>query len=117
MAYDIWGYRATSKYAPGADLVGYRVEAVDGSIGKVAAATEEVGSAHLIVDTGPWIFGKHVMLPAGVVQEVDPAEQRVYVDRTKEEIKSAPRYDAGFHHEDVGYREKLGHYYGPFYLR
>jgi hypothetical protein len=47
-----------------ADLVGFDVEATDGNIGKIDEATYDVGGSYVVVDTGPWIFGKKVMLPA-----------------------------------------------------
>src|SRR5262245_45227495 len=47
-------------------------------IGKVDEATNDVGSSHVVVDTGPWIFGKKVMLPAGTIVCMDPPEQTVY---------------------------------------
>jgi len=34
------------------------------------------------VDTGPWIFGKKVMLPAGVISRVDHDDEQVFVNRT-----------------------------------
>jgi hypothetical protein len=74
------------------DLAGYSVEALDGKIGKVADASNEVGACYLVVDTGPWIFGKKVILPAGIIERVDPDTETVFVDRTKEEIKDAPPY-------------------------
>ncbi|WP_327308435.1 hypothetical protein OG730_37360 [Streptomyces sp. NBC_01298] len=40
--------------------------------------------------TGVWIFGKEVLLPVGTVTRVYPQEKQVYVDRTKEQIESAP---------------------------
>ena len=58
-----------------ADLIGYSVDATDGSIGKIDDATNEVGGSYIVVDTGPWIFGKHVLLPAGVVQSIDHERQ------------------------------------------
>ena len=33
------------------------------------------------------------MLPAGVVRDVNHADERVFVHRTKDEIKNAPEYD------------------------
>jgi hypothetical protein len=48
-----------------------------------------------VVDTGPWIFGKKVLLPAGTIENVDVQNRKVYVDRTKDEIKNAPRFDPG----------------------
>jgi hypothetical protein len=112
---DIWVYRADPQlgYDPtaGRDLTGYHVEAADGSIGKIDEASNDVGQSYLIVDTGPWIFGKKVMLPAGVVQRVDDEEEKVWVDRTKDEIKHAPEYDESLL-SDRGYRDELGTYYG-----
>jgi len=111
---DVWTYRNQSQlgYDPssGRDLGGYGVEALDGSIGKVDEASNDVGESYLIVDTGPWIFGKKVMLPAGVVQRVD--DDKVWVNRTKDEIKNAPEYDDSVM-SDRGYRDSLGGYYGP----
>ena len=37
--------------------------------------------------------------------------KKVYVDRTKEQIKSAPEYDEALL-SDSGYRDELGTYYG-----
>jgi hypothetical protein len=114
MSNDVWTYRGSSGLGSGAvdtqtDITGYEVEASDGSIGKVDEATYESGRSYLVVDTGPWIFGKKVMLPAGVVQRIDEEEQRVYVGRTKDEIKHAPEYDEA--RVDDEYRRDLGSYY------
>ena len=70
-----------------------------------------MGSAYIIVDTGPWILGKKVMIPAGAVREIDPDTETVFVDRTKDEIKNAPEYDED-RFSDQGYRDQLGRYYG-----
>ena len=72
------------------DLKGFEVEAVDGPVGKVTEASYELGSSWLVVDTGPWIIGKKVLLPAGVIERIDPEERKIYVDRTRDEIKAAP---------------------------
>jgi hypothetical protein len=92
------------------DLGGFTVEAADGSIGKVDEKTHEIGSGYLIVDTGPWIFGKKVMLPAGVISRVDEHDQRVWVNLTKDEITDAPGFDESTHREQH-YRDELGRYY------
>ena len=93
------------------DLGGFSVEATDGSIGKVDATTHEIGSGHLIVDTGPWIFGKRVMLPAGVISRVDQQGERVWVNLTKDEIQNAPEFDESTY-RDPAYRDQIGTYYG-----
>jgi hypothetical protein len=107
---DVWSFR-TEPTIGDVDLTGFSVEAADGGIGKVDEATYEAGSSYLIVDTGPWIFGKKVMLPAGVVQRVDPESETVFVNRTKDEIKNAPEFDDST--ADADYRSRLGEYYGP----
>jgi len=65
-----------------------------------------------VVDTGPWIFGKKVMLPAGVVSRVDHDDDKIFVNRTKDQIKDAPEFDES-KFEDQSYRTELGTYYGP----
>jgi hypothetical protein len=107
---DLWSFR-TEPTIGDVDLTGFSVEAADGGIGKVDEATYEAGSSFLIIDTGPWIFGKKVMLPAGVVQRVDPDSETVFVNRTKDEIKNAPEFDDTT--ADADYRSRLGEYYGP----
>ncbi|MER5733238.1 PRC-barrel domain-containing protein [Streptomyces sp. NPDC002138] len=111
---NVWGYRTTSGRREGADLTGYKVEATDGGIGKVDKHSDEVDSSYLVVDTGPWIFGKEVLLPAGTVISIDPEEQRIYVDRTKEQIKAAPEFIRDTHLHDAEYRDRIGGYYGAF---
>jgi hypothetical protein len=103
---DIWTYRDTAW--SGAALAGMSVEATDGGIGKIETATDE----YIVVDTGPWIFGKKVMLPAGVIDRVDLDDETVYVHRTKDEIKSAPEFDETQLDDGDAYRNKLGTYYG-----
>ncbi|MFJ8044012.1 PRC-barrel domain-containing protein [Kitasatospora sp. NPDC096147] len=112
---DIWAFRTGTGHVSGTDLIGFKVEATDGHIGKIDRLSEEVDDSYLVVDTGPWIFGKHVLLPAGTVARVDLEEEVVHVDRTKDEIKHGPEYVAEKHGEDPDYRERYAGYYGPFY--
>jgi hypothetical protein len=93
-----------------ADLGGFTVEALDGEIGKVDNATMDTGQSYLVVDTGPWIFGKKVMLPAGVVSRIDQSGRRIFVNRTKEQIKNAPEFDDSYI-GDTGYFDRVGTYY------
>ena len=109
MATEIWVYRDETHR--GRELTGFDVEALDGGIGKVDEATDEVGRSYLVVDTGPWIFGKKVLLPAGVVERVDLKDKKIYVGRTKDQIKNAPEYDPD-RLLDAAYVEEFGTYYG-----
>jgi hypothetical protein len=113
MSSQIWTYRDTT--ITQRNLSGLSVEAIDGKIGKVDEATNDVGASFIVVDTGPWIFGKKVMLPAGVVRDVDMDTETVFVNRTKDQIKDAPEYDEDKFRDEASrntYRDQLGSYYG-----
>jgi hypothetical protein len=112
---EIWFWSDTMpETTPAID--GFGVEAVDGSIGKVDEATYEVGSSYIVVDTGPWIFGKKVLLPAGVVERIDSQEEKVYVTLTKDQIKDSPEFDEKTY-RDESYRDSIGSYYTPMTRR
>ena len=67
---------------------------LDGDIGHIDQASSELlGASHLVVETG---VGRRVLLPAGFVERIDTAEQKIYVDRTKDQIRAAPEYDDWF---------------------
>ena len=108
---EIWTFSSvTQPNLANLDLTGYKVEALDGSIGKVDEATMEAGGSFIVVDTGPWIFGKKVLLPAGVIRDVDPDTETVFVNRTKDQIKNAPEFDEK-RYRDQDYRKEVGSYY------
>jgi hypothetical protein len=111
---DMWTYRTTVVLEPAVDLTGFKVESNDGSIGKVDESTADAGKSHIVVDTGPWILGRKVILPAQTIERIDLDNRLVYIDRTKEEIKNAPEFDPerGI---DPTYQDELGGYYGRYY--
>jgi hypothetical protein len=92
------------------DLPGYSVEARDGSIGKIDEATNETNRSCLVVDTGPWIFGRKVMIPAGAIERIDREQNKVFVNLTKDQIKNSPEFDPSRMNDDE-YRTRLGDYY------
>jgi hypothetical protein len=113
---DIWAYREPAWSA--IDVTGFGVEARDGHIGTVDEASLDPTGSFLVLKTG-MIFGKKVMLPAGVITGVDEEDRKVYLSLTKDEIKSAPEFEEERYHEP-SYREQLGDYYrnrppGPDY--
>ncbi|GAA1658542.1 PRC-barrel domain containing protein [Catellatospora bangladeshensis] len=113
--WDPWSYKEDLDYKTTEDggdrsIVGFHVEATDGGIGKIDETTGTAGSSCIVVDTGPWIFGSKRMLPAGVVNNIDFLEEKVYVNRTKAEIKDAPEYDPD-RRDDLLYRDQVGTYY------
>src|SRR5207249_10194971 len=105
---EIWTFAVATP--PNIDLTGFTVEARDGKIGKVDEATHEAGGSFIVVDTGPLIFGKKVMLPAGMVRDIDPDTETIFVDLTKDEIKNAPEFDESTYRNQT-YRDALGRYY------
>jgi PRC-barrel domain protein len=106
---EIWTYRAPEPIED-LDLTGFTVEATDGDVGKVTEASNELGASWLVVDTGPWILGKKVLLPAGVVSEIDADERKIYVDRPRDEIKAAPEHDPSGY-RDQEYRLAIADHY------
>jgi hypothetical protein len=71
---------------------------------------ERESRTFLLVDTGPWIFGKTIKLPAGLVAGVDPEQGIVLVDRPKDDIKNAPEPDGDLH-ADAAHDDALAHHY------
>jgi hypothetical protein len=104
---DLWAYPETVGRL---DLTGYDAEALDGDVGTVDETSLEVGAGYVVIDTGRWIFGKKVVIPAGLVERVDRDDETVFIARTKDEIESAPEFDED-QYRDAGYREKLAAYY------
>ncbi|MFJ8741380.1 PRC-barrel domain containing protein [Embleya sp. NPDC127516] len=93
----VWGHRPESGYTAGTSLTGYKVDAFDGHIGKVDKYNDDVDISHLVVDTGAWIFGKHVLLPAGTIASIDPENKVVHVVCSKEQLKNSPEFDKNKH--------------------
>ena len=115
-AWDPWNFRdQESMGSQGGDLTGFKVHAVDGDIGKVDEASTEVGASQIVVDTGPWIFGRKVLLPAACIERIDRDDEKVYVDRTKDQIKDSPELNEGSSWDDPVYRDDVGTYYGTSY--
>jgi hypothetical protein len=106
----LWQWREHTWESHRGGLDGFSVEATDGSIGKVDEATYDIGSSYIVVDTGPWIFGKRVMLPASIIERVDYDDETVYVSVTKERIKNAPELNETTYRDDA-YRSQLGDFY------
>jgi hypothetical protein len=108
-SYTAWNYRPTAGFRPGLDLVGYTIAAADGDIGKVEHAIYEIDSACLVVDTGPWILDRKVMLPAGMVERIDTDDHSVSVDRTKAPDQGRSRVRPGRRHRCWLPRRRVPH--------
>lgn len=109
---NLWTYREGTITA-GQNVVGYDVEAIDGSIGKIDASSNDTDNAHVVVDTGWWIFGKKRLIPAGAITAVDHEDQKVAVQMTKDQIKDAPDFDEA-RAVTADSRGAYDDYYGPY---
>ncbi|MGW1375970.1 PRC-barrel domain containing protein [Streptomyces sp. NPDC002446] len=112
MTDSIWGYPQGVDRRTGTDLTGYSVEAIDGTVGTVDEHSDEVGAAYLVVDTRVWIFGRQILLPAGVISSIDHDRSTIYLARTKKDIEDAPEFHRDEHIEDDEYHQRLAGYYG-----
>ncbi|WP_327306249.1 PRC-barrel domain containing protein [Streptomyces sp. NBC_01298] len=107
----VWMYAQDSGYTPGQSLVGFTVEAADGVIGHVDRQQDQPGMQHLVVDTGVWVFGRSVLIPADAITHIDTAAQAVKVSATQEDIKAAPRFTTDSETADHTYLSAVGGYY------
>ena len=71
------------------DLTGFDVEADGETVGRVHPATGEVEETYIVVDAAL----KPVLLPAGLITEVDEKRRRVVLSCTADEVRGAPRFD------------------------
>jgi Protein of unknown function (DUF2795) len=71
------------------DLTGYDVEAGEEPVGRVHPATNEVDTTFIVVDAALQL----VLLPAGLIAEVDEKRRTVVLSCTPEEVRGAPRFE------------------------
>ncbi|MER8187753.1 PRC-barrel domain containing protein [Kitasatospora sp. NPDC094015] len=81
------------------DVLGYRVEATDGHVGKVDRHSVYVDERHIVVDTGVWVFGKEISVPVSAVLRVDESARTLWLDLSKAELKKA-------------YHDQMARYFG-----
>lgn len=71
------------------DLTGFDVEARDEPVGRIHTATNDVDVDFIVVDAAL----QRVLLPAGLITEVDENRRRVVLSCTAAEVRGAPRFD------------------------
>ncbi|MBI1294553.1 PRC-barrel domain containing protein [bacterium] len=78
------------------EVHGYTVNATDGDIGKIDDFffdETEWRIRYLLVDTGPWIFGKEVLISPEWAKNVSWTERDVHVKVTRAQVKESPEYN------------------------
>ena len=111
----LWSWKHKPRAVEDAEqpgVIGYKVVANDGEIGKIDSASTETDRAHVVVDMGTWLIGRKTLIPAGAIRDINHESETVQVDLTKDEIKDAPDYDASAGYDNQ--RVDLSEYYGGF---
>ncbi len=78
------------------NMSGLKVVANDGDFGKVSYFLfddERWVVRYVVVRTGPWLFGREVILSPYIITEVDKANHCIRVDAGKAQLKDAPDLD------------------------
>lgn len=107
---DLWSFPDTAARSL-EETEGFMVQAADGTLGKVLAASSKLHGSYLVVvaqEAG--IGGRTVMLPAGVVERVDRRARVIVVQCSRERIMNAPRFEND-RYQDAAYRAEVGRYY------
>jgi hypothetical protein len=76
-----------------AELRSYHVHADDGDLGHIddyAIDDHDWQIRSLILDTGYWLPGRKVPIPLTAVRHINWEDSRVYVNLTRDEIRSTP---------------------------
>ena len=74
-------------------LRGFKIAATDDTIGSVDDFYFDDSTwtvRYVVVDTGPWILGRQVLIPAAAIETVDWEAQLISVPLTKEQVKNSP---------------------------
>jgi hypothetical protein len=100
------------------DLIGYNILAKDGEIGKVhdlLFEDDEWTLRYLVVDTGPWILGRRVLISLLALGEPDRPARQFPVSLTREQVKDSPDIDT---EKPVSRQRQVNlhrHYGWPYY--
>ncbi len=77
------------------EVVGYRIEAQDGSIGHLQdflVDDETWGIPYLVVDRRAWLPGGLVVVPPDSVDQIDWGTSTIHLTLTREAVKQSPEY-------------------------
>jgi hypothetical protein len=78
------------------EVATYEISALDGPIGRVEdfiLETDDWEIHYLTINTGNWLPGKHVLVSAGWVSEINWSHRKVSINLTREQIEKSPNYD------------------------
>ncbi len=79
------------------ELIGYKIEATDGSLGSVYDFffdDQKWALRYMVVDTGSWLPGRLVLIYPFALEKPDWANQKFPVDLSKEDVENGPPIDS-----------------------
>lgn len=94
------------------------IQATDGEIGSVTDVLfddDQWTIRYLVVDTGNWLTGRHVLVSPASIRGVNGREHRVLVELTREQIKNSPDVESDQPVSRLKEIEMAEHYRWPFY--
>jgi sporulation protein YlmC with PRC-barrel domain len=100
------------------ELQGFSIRATDGDIGKVHDVYFDSESSmvrYIVVDTGPWLIGKKVLVSPVALHEPDWEAEALPVELTKDQVKDSPDWRADrpiSRQDEVAYHD---HFRWPYY--
>jgi hypothetical protein len=98
------------------DLTEYRVETVDdaraGSVRDAIISYKDWTMPYLVVDTGHWIAGRKVIVPASLVETIETGSQVLTLHTSAESMVASPKFDADHLEvlDEAHERELVDHY-------
>lgn len=96
------------------EVVGYRIGAVDGEIGRVddfLVEDEKWTIRYMVVDTSTWLTGRQVLVSPEWIDNVSWERSMVQMKMGKSDIESSPEYDPSAA-LDREYEQRLHEHYG-----
>jgi sporulation protein YlmC with PRC-barrel domain len=79
------------------EVTGYSIKAINGDIGYVEDLIiddENWSIRYIVVDTGQWWTGKHVLIDPRWIEKVSWTDSSLYTDLTLETIKDCPEFNS-----------------------
>jgi uncharacterized protein YrrD len=95
------------------EIADYYIKALDGDVGHVEDILVDDKSwavRYIVVDTKNWWPGKKVLVSPDWIKEVSWSDSAVYVDLTRDTIKTSPEYDSSAPISEDYERRLCGHY-------
>ncbi|WP_051944136.1 hypothetical protein [Streptacidiphilus rugosus] len=108
-------WQAGLQVTPGlGTLVGHTVRSSDDRrVGTVLRTVDHPEVGLLVVNTGPWIFGRLLAVPAGLISGIDDDAHTVRVSCDRARLKRGPSYRAETPEAFENYRTRAADYFAP----